>query len=251
MNMYSKRKGLRRICAGVLDLLFPPKCIGCGVCMRAFTQHSAVLCEKCLTIWEGAHLPTDEMVCQDASESVVLPPISLVAYHSHHTQGIPEKVIFHIKHRDDGKVFYFVAAELASSVQAVLDSRGESCRDLLITYPPRRFRAKQEDGFDQAQRLADALAVQMGGRQICLLERSKQGRHMAAQKKQNAKERAEKAKVAYRLKEKNASLVKGRMILLVDDVYTTGATLNSCAELLLGAGAALVMQVTVAKTVRM
>ena len=45
-------------------------------------------------------------------------------------------------------------------------------------------------------------------------------------------------------------LVAGEKILLIDDVFTTGATVSACAEALLGAGASAVFVLTIARPVR-
>ena len=45
----------------------------------------------------------------------------------------------------------------------------------------------------------------------------------------------------------NEQKIKGKRILLIDDVYTTGATLNECAKVLIEAGAKSVDTLTVAK----
>ena len=46
---------------------------------------------------------------------------------------------------------------------------------------------------------------------------------------------------------KNKKLIKGKRILIIDDVYTTGSTLKECAKVLLKSGAKSVDTLTVAK----
>lgn len=240
-------KCVRKVGVGLADILFPPTCVCCGVCLTPLVRKREVLCKSCFSAWEKAWLPVADEPVRDMPADGMTPPISLVAYRSHHTEGIPERVIYHIKHKDDRRVFSYMGEQLAPMVEEVLCGMGVPCRELLVTYPPRRSKSKRADGFDQAQRLAQSLAKTLEGQAMALLSRTDGGN--AEQKKLNAHEREVNALAAYRLKEKNADLVAGRVIVLVDDLYTTGATLRSCAKLLLEADALLVVQVSVGRTV--
>ena len=70
-----------------------------------------------------------------------------------------------------------------------------------------------------------------------------------AQKTLGAVERAENAQESYRLSHKYADAVRGRRVMIIDDIATTGATLAACASMLEEAGAACVIAVTAARTV--
>ena len=59
------------------------------------------------------------------------------------------------------------------------------------------------------------------------------------------KERKKNLKGAFGVK--NKKLIKGKRILIIDDVYTTGSTLKECAKVLLKSGAKSVDTLTVAK----
>jgi predicted amidophosphoribosyltransferase len=55
---------------------------------------------------------------------------------------------------------------------------------------------------------------------------------------------------AFSIDPKKANQLAGATVILVDDVYTTGATLNACARVLKRAGAGKVIAVTLARVVR-
>ena len=55
---------------------------------------------------------------------------------------------------------------------------------------------------------------------------------------------------AFRIRPSEQSLIEGRRILLIDDVYTTGATVNACVSCLLRAGAGAVDVLTLARVLR-
>jgi predicted amidophosphoribosyltransferase len=70
-------------------------------------------------------------------------------------------------------------------------------------------------------------------------------RHTAPQVGLNPKERQENVKGAFAVSD--PARVKGKSVLLVDDLYTTGSTVKECARVLIKAGARRVEVLTVAR----
>ena len=66
----------------------------------------------------------------------------------------------------------------------------------------------------------------------------------------NSAQRRDNVRRAFTINPARAGRIKGRSILLIDDVYTTGATVRECAETLLGGGARAVMVLTLARVVK-
>jgi ComF family protein len=66
----------------------------------------------------------------------------------------------------------------------------------------------------------------------------------------NYKERKKNVRAAFQINEKHRQKIKGKTVLLIDDVYTTGATVKECTKILLSAGAASVHVLSVARVVR-
>ena len=242
-----KENGLRRTASAARDLLFPPRCVGCGDLLPPFVKRATVFCPLCRTAWESAVTEAADHAAADAGRGLVY----LVHYHPGHADGIPEKLIYHLKHEGDPRAFSFVAERLAPRLldaAATLPARAPVGEDkpLLFTYPPRRRSAVREDGFDQAQRLAKALAVACDGDFAALIRRTH--RKAREQKTLNAEERAVNATSSYILADKAAETVRDRTVVICDDLCTTGATLNRCAALLVEAGARSVILCTVART---
>ena len=75
-------------------------------------------------------------------------------------------------------------------------------------------------------------------------------RRTPSQGRLNAAERHRNMRGAFALRQRYATLLKGRRVLLIDDVFTTGATVGACARVLLKAGAAGVDVLTLARVVR-
>ncbi|MDI6854117.1 MAG: ComF family protein [Deltaproteobacteria bacterium] len=111
--------------------------------------------------------------------------------------------------------------------------------DLLVPVPLHSRRLK-ERGFNQALLLARAFPDQPLARDALV-----RVRHTVPQSGLNPKERRENVKRAFAVP--RAEQVKGKKIILVDDVYTTGATVKECAKVLMKAGAREVQVLTVAR----
>jgi ComF family protein len=114
--------------------------------------------------------------------------------------------------------------------------------DALIPVPlhPKKERKR---GFNQAQVLAKRLAAH---KSLSLLERRLiKVANVPAQTSLEAGERAKNVRGAFRIRK--AKDLEGKIVLLVDDVYTTGSTLRECSLVLKKAGAKEVRAVTVAQ----
>ena len=238
---------VKAVTSAARDLLFPPHCVGCDDLLPPFAKRATVFCPLCRTAWETAVTEAADHAAADASRGLVY----LVHYRPGHADGVPEKLIYHVKHQGDPRVFAFVAERLAPRLldaAATLPTCapvGED-RPLLFTYPPRRRSAVREDGFDQAQRLAKALAAACEGNFAPLIRRTH--RKSKEQKTLTAEERAVNATSSYILADTAAEVVRDRTVVICDDLCTTGATLNRCAALLVEAGARSVILCTVART---
>lgn len=177
--------------------------------------------------------------------------VFLTFYRRDMQEGVPERVIYHIKQRGDRRVFAFVAARLAPRIARAVEripTRQPLTPveyPLLFTYPPRRPAAICLHGFDQAARLSRALAKACGGESASLIRRSLRG---GEQKHLDARDRTQNAVRAYVLKPRAPARVLDRTVVICDDLCTTGATLRACANLMVEAGARSVLYATVAGT---
>ena len=236
----------RRMALYTRDFLFPPRCVGCGEFLAPFDKSAPIFCPMCRTAWEAGRGEWLRCGHRDPAH------VNLVAYHTGRADGVPERLIYHIKHKDEARVFSAVAGYLAPNVMQVcqeLCSLFPSRRapSVLVSYPPRSRRAKRKDGFDQAERLSRALARRCGYRHVKLLSRTHA--FVYEQKRLGQQDRRENAIRAYRLTRRANKTVCGQIVVLVDDLVTTGATLHTCADLLHSAGAVAVVYASVAHTV--
>jgi ComF family protein len=100
----------------------------------------------------------------------------------------------------------------------------------------------RERGFNQAEALAETLAKQVQLPMMRFLERR---RYTDTQTRFDRVERMQNLRKAFAMR--NNTKVRGKHLLLLDDVMTTGSTLHECALVLREAGAASVRAITVAR----
>ncbi len=115
------------------------------------------------------------------------------------------------------------------------------CFDMVVPVPLHPLR-KRERGFNQAELLGRRLAKQHGLSFCDALERV---RYTVTQTHFDRHRRMQNLRDAFALR--RHVLVEGKDLLLVDDVLTTGSTLDECARVLLRAGAQSVRALTVAR----
>jgi ComF family protein len=112
---------------------------------------------------------------------------------------------------------------------------------------PLHAEREQARGFNQATLIGRELsrASSLPLDEVSLVRVKNVIRHRAGM---DAKGRRDTVAAAFRVR--HPTLVKGERVLLVDDVFTTGATVSSCAQALLDAGATEVFVLTIARPLR-
>jgi len=136
---------------------------------------------------------------------------------------------------------------LAEPLGAVMAERWRAAGrggDMLVPVPVHASR-RRERGFDQAEDLARACGKALGV-QVCtaLMRRER----TVAQYGLGRRDRAENVGHAFAVRDPAAqAAIRGRWVVLVDDITTTGATLSGCAAALAKAGALATSAVTVAR----
>ena len=113
--------------------------------------------------------------------------------------------------------------------------------DALVPVPLYPLR-KRERGFNQAEELARTLGKRVGLPVMNVLKRVKK---TEAQAKLRRSERLRNQMNAFELKSEFD--LQGKKLLIIDDVFTTGATVNACAQILKQAGASSLSALTVAR----
>jgi ComF family protein len=134
----------------------------------------------------------------------------------------------------------FLGTALASLLEETMRGRGDLAFDALVAVPMGKSKERRR-GYNQAELLTRALARSLGtGCDMTLLTRREE---RATQSMLPRRERAANVRGAFAA----SSRVKGKAILVIDDICTTGETLRACATALRRAGASRVCALTVAK----
>lgn len=116
----------------------------------------------------------------------------------------------------------------------------------LITAVPLSRKRFYERGYNQAELLAKPIAEDLGMESNfnCIFKKRHNKKQSLTGNKMERRDNVHDAYIA------DFSKIKGKRIILIDDVYTTGSTMEECAKELKDKGARAVLGVTLAKTVR-
>lgn len=220
--------------AALADLFYPERCVGCE------RRSSDVLCRACFEAlpYGGSPacgrggLPTAfaKSVCERCKyvdfgfESAKAP----LKY-----EGVGKKIVHALKYRGHKRVVGKLATPLM--IQAICDGPV----DAVVPMPLHRSRLRSRS-FNQAELLARGVAERITATVSDTLEVV---RTTGDQVELSAAQRRANVAGAYRAKKP----LRGR-ILLVDDVFTTGATMSACAGALVNAGAAEVHALSLCRT---
>ena len=232
----------------MLDALLPPRCIACGGIVGAGTA----LCADC---WPGLDLITAPQCARcglpfdfDLGEGALCggcaasPPAFERARAALRYNDLSARLIVGFKRADRTHLVPAFARWLQRAAGPLLEEA-----DLVACVPLHRRRLLARR-YNQSAMLALALS-RLAGRPVAidLLART---RATPSQGGLNRNQRFDNLRGAIAVRPHRAALVPGRRILLVDDVFTTGATVEACARTLYRAGAAGVDVVTLARVVR-
>lgn len=131
-----------------------------------------------------------------------------------------------------------LAGPLAELIAAQLPHQASA---MTITHAPTATVRRRVRGYDHAELLAKGLSVILDSRHIPLIRRQGQVRQLGSKRLTRIAQMTGVFRVI------RPEYVFGKDILLVDDVITTGATLNACAQVLKDAGAKSVSAVVLAQ----
>ena len=114
-----------------------------------------------------------------------------------------------------------------------------------ITFVPISRERLKERGFNQAEEIANEVSKILNIRVLSMLDKVKENTHQAGLSRN---ERISNIIGTIEIKKDISNELKGKSVMIVDDVFTTGSTLSECAKVLKANGVARVKTMTFAKT---
>ena len=210
--------------AGVLDLIFPRRCV---FCRRFLEKSEGDICKRCVT-----ELPYTSNGGERAGKhfSLCVAPL----YYEKDVRESIHRYKFH-----DAELYAHAYGRLVADC---IRDRLSGQFDLISWVPLSRERLR-ERGYDQAMLLAKAAAAELGAECMPMLEKVRD----TARQSQTGSAEKRRANIAGAYRVLEPERVRDKRILLIDDVVTTGATLDECARTLRRAGAPAVFCAALAR----
>lgn len=230
-----------------LNLLLPPRCLNCGEyaggshqlcgsCWKSLEFITTPFCDRC-----GHPFIVDQssMICGDCLHT---PPLFFRGRSAFRYDSLIRELILKFKHGDATYLAKPLGIWLASSGKELLLKS-----DVIIPVPLHRWRL-----FRRRYNQATLLARELSRYSHIPLLTNVLIRHKITESQHGKSRQVRQANVnnVFKIAPEKLALVKKKSVLLVDDVWTTGSTLNACIKTLKRAGAKDVSVLTLARVVK-
>jgi len=220
---------LIHIFKGFLDLLFPQKCLDCGI-------SGTILCESCLMLFP---------LFLAENKPPNLPEIDEIFVATSYENEIVKKTIWLFKYRGVKTLAEPLSAlmvkRLGNKITHLISNFSQTT--VIIPIPLSRKKIKKR-GYNQAEILgkclSDKLSIKMETNVLYKIKET-----ISQVEIKDRDKRLKNIKGVFVVK--NPEIIKNKIIILVDDIITTGATLNEAGRVLKQAGAEKIIGLTVAK----
>jgi ComF family protein len=203
-----------------LSFISQPYCDCCGFPFEYAPMEGEVLCAACLRKKPEYTKARAALAYDNASRDLILG----------------------FKHGDKTHAVVAMAPWLRQAAGNILNE----C-DIIIPVPLHRWRLLRRR-YNQSALIAQAIANETG--KTCLTNALMRTRATPVQGHLNISERARNVRKAFMVSPAALPKIQGKNVLLIDDVYTTGATVSECAKSLFAAGAGEVNVLTLARVIK-
>lgn len=242
----------RQAAAAALDAVLPPQCLSCGsvtqtpgalcaVCWARIVWLTPPLCACCGTPFEFDPAPGsgERVLC---APCLAEPPAFARARAVFRYDEASRDLILAFKHADrthSAPAFGRWLARAGAELLADAD---------IVTPVPLHWTRLAWRRYNQSALLAHAVAEASG--RICVPDLLRRVRRTPTQGERGRAARRRNVRRAFAVSEAHRARLDGGRVVLVDDVFTTGATVEECTQVLLDGGARAVDVLTLARVVR-
>ena len=228
----------------VLDLIFPRRC---PVCDRPVKPYGALICRECASVPSpvgdnacckcGKPVEPEEEYCSDCRQKKHMYYRGAACFRYRSVSGS----LYRFKYEGRREYADYYGEEMARTFESFVRLAGSGHEPQILVPVPCSADRMRKRGYNQAAVLADKLSEKVHI-PVCAgaLERSRETQAMRTMSASERQKNLKKAFHAY------GNSVRLKSIMLIDDIYTTGATVDACAGALLEAGAKEVSFLTLA-----
>ncbi len=241
----------------VLDILFPPICLHC----QQYLEAENYLCKNCFDLIQintslfcpvcRLRLAENKKICRHANY--------LLGAAGNYDNPILHDLIHYFKYKYFENLAPVLTEIILKYLNYLLDEKQQfiignskfGIKNFVVVPIPLHHRKEKERGFNQSKLLAEHIARHFNLKLLDILKRTKNTKPQAQCK--NSEERLENIKDCFVIAEsltldkRVRDEIKVKNILLVDDVFTSGATMNEAVKILKQNGARRIIVLVLAK----
>jgi competence protein ComFC len=210
-------KALHNIAYEIGQLFFPKVCIGCNSVLHANENLMCVICQNALPL-TGAYFSNNELEKIFKGRFTYQFCTALLYFR---IGGITQQLLHGLKYQNNTQIATYLGHQMALHLATVTINYNNA----IIIPVPLAAKKMHQRGFNQSELIGQALAttLQIPYSNNNLLRK----KNTDSQTRKSRLERLDNMKDAFEII--NATQLQGKHILLLDDVVTTGATIEACA----------------------
>jgi len=222
---------------GLLDIIFPPRCASCHTlgnwicptCEERIEVIQTPICYRC------RRLSADFRVCPKCRPTGSVSHLMIYGY----WQSPLKELVYGLKYYRLKPLVAVLGSWLVETIR-----KSDTVADIVIVPVPLHRGRLWDRGFNQAQLLAEVVARQTGWQLVPVLMRKK---FTQPQFGLNKLTRRDNIQGAFSVRATQKQFLAHKTVILVDDIVTTGITINECAKILRQNGARDVWGLVLAK----
>jgi len=211
-----------------IKFVYPPICLACGGNLQ---ENERLVCESCWQSIETVHAEDEsyqQFLAKLTSDGIIS---RLIAPFYFEKEGKLQSIIHGLKYQGYTSLGVKAGYKIGKLIEAT-DNLPKA--DALLPVPLHPLK-KRERGYNQSELICQGIEEVTGiPVRTDLLRRTK---YTVSQTQLSFEERKENVGDAFEINEKRREGITGKSFILVDDVITTGSTINACARELSNAGA--------------